>query len=94
MKKIVDILWLNCLKASESIEKEKLVGLSAAEAIKLKMHLAVCDPCRSYQKHSNALDAQLNHFFVAELERIKGESSSEERINRILEKLNLNRPIG
>lgn len=46
----------SCKKASEMVEKRNLFGLSFIERIKLKMHLSVCNACKSYEKQSHLID--------------------------------------
>ena len=59
MKKVMNKLFLSCLKATELIEKKLHFKLSFAEKIQLKMHKAMCDACTLYEKQSNTLDKAL-----------------------------------
>lgn len=52
MKKIMHILFLSCLKATELIEKKIHFSLSAKETIQLKIHKTMCEACSSYEKQS------------------------------------------
>jgi len=52
MKKMMQILMLSCEKATLYIEKSALKDLSRPQSIQLKMHTAVCDACKQYQRHS------------------------------------------
>lgn len=55
MKKIIRILMLSCLKATELIEKRLLFRLSLADKIRLKLHLTACKACRNYDKQSRLI---------------------------------------
>lgn len=59
MKKLMNKLFLSCLKATELIEKRLHFKLSLAEKVQLKMHKAMCDACAVYEKQSNTLDKAL-----------------------------------
>ncbi|MBW6478318.1 MAG: hypothetical protein K0B37_02750 [Bacteroidales bacterium] len=60
MKKVMNILFLSCLKATELIEKKLLFKLVLSEKIRLKMHKAMCDACTNYEKQSITLDKVLS----------------------------------
>ncbi len=63
MKKLMHILFLSCLKASELIEKKIHFHLSFRESLQLKMHKMMCNACTMYEKHSKILDKSLeNHY--------------------------------
>lgn len=59
MKKLMNKMFLSCLKATELIEKKLHFKLSLSEKIQLKMHKAMCDACTLYEKQSNILDKAL-----------------------------------
>ena len=59
MKKLMHILFLSCLKATELIEKKLHFKLSFSEKIQLKMHKMMCDACSKYEKQSDILDKTL-----------------------------------
>jgi len=52
MKKIMHILFLSCLKATELLEKKLYFKLSLKEKLKLRMHKSMCEACSNYQKQS------------------------------------------
>lgn len=52
MKKIMHILFLSCLKATELLEKKLYFKLSIREKLQLKMHKSMCEACSNYQKQS------------------------------------------
>jgi len=52
MKKIMHLLFLSCLKASELIEKDLHLKLRLREKLQLKLHKAMCSTCNRYGKHS------------------------------------------
>lgn len=55
-KKIMNTLFLSCLKASELIEKKMHVKLSFTERMQLKAHKMMCDACTLYEKQSLILE--------------------------------------
>ncbi len=61
MKKLMNILFLSCLKATELIEKKLHFKLSLSERIRLKMHKAMCDACTLYEKQTNTLNKALSN---------------------------------
>jgi hypothetical protein len=56
MKKIMDTLFLSCLKATELIEKNFHVQLSFTERMQLKAHKMMCDACKNYEKQSAIIE--------------------------------------
>ena len=56
MKKLMNILFLSCLKASELIEKKIHFRLSLTEKIRLSIHKSMCDACTRYEKQSLFLE--------------------------------------
>ena len=56
MKKLMHILFLSCLKATELIEKKFHFKLSIKERLQLKMHKMMCEACTKYEKHSTLLE--------------------------------------
>lgn len=56
MKRIMHILFLSCLKATELIEKKLHFRLSFKEKLQLKIHKLMCEACQRYEKHSELLD--------------------------------------
>lgn len=56
MKKLMNILFLSCLKATELIEKKLHLRLSFKEKLQLKAHKMMCDACRLYEKQSTFLE--------------------------------------
>ncbi|MCK9638814.1 MAG: hypothetical protein M0R39_02815 [Prolixibacteraceae bacterium] len=56
MKKLMHILLLSCLKATELIEKRFFFKLSFKERLQLKLHKMVCDACSNYEKQSMLLE--------------------------------------
>lgn len=61
MKKLMHILFLSCLKATELIEKKLYFRLSFKEKLQLKMHKTMCDACTNYEKQSKFMDKALSH---------------------------------
>lgn len=50
------VMFLSCLKATEAIEKEKVVGLNFLERAKLHRHIQLCKACELYANFSNHAD--------------------------------------
>ena len=61
VKRIMNILFLSCLKATELIEKKLHFSLSRKEKYQLKMHKMMCNACRQYENHSYFIDKNLKH---------------------------------
>ncbi len=59
MKKLMQYLFLSCLKATELIEKRIYSKLSFKEQLQLKVHKAMCDACSNYEKDSLLIDKAL-----------------------------------
>ncbi|MEA3443290.1 MAG: hypothetical protein U9R19_01040 [Bacteroidota bacterium] len=76
MKKLMHILLLSCLKATELIEKKQLFKLSVIESIQLKLHKMMCDACTKYEKQSILIDKGINNLqqkgpVVIDIEKLK-----------------------
>ena len=56
MKKIMHILFLSCMKATELIEKKMHFKLSGKEKLQLKAHKMMCDACSRYEKQSEIIE--------------------------------------
>jgi len=52
---------LSCKLATEMIEKKNVVPLTFKEKLKLKLHMSVCEACKSYQKQSELIDLYFEH---------------------------------
>lgn len=52
MKKLMQIMFFSCLKATEFIEKNLNYKLSFKERIQLKVHKSMCKACSNYEKQS------------------------------------------
>jgi hypothetical protein len=59
MKKLMNKMFLSCLKETELIEKKLHFKLTLTEKIQLKMHKAMCDACTMYERQSDILDKAL-----------------------------------
>ena len=59
MKKMMRVLMLSCEKATLYIEKSALKELSRPQSIQLKMHTAVCDACKQYQRQSMLINCAI-----------------------------------
>lgn len=78
MNKLMNMLILSCLKATELIEKKLHFKLSFKEKLQLKMHKMMCDACRLYEKQSALLEKgiekqQEETFEEIDIEKLKKE---------------------
>jgi len=53
----------SCKRATFLIEKRQFKPLGVAEQLKLKMHLAVCSWCRTYERQSKNIQLLLSSIF-------------------------------
>ena len=60
MKKIMNILLLSCLKATELIEKKMHFKLNRKEKMQLKTHKMMCNACTNYEKQSLLLEKAIS----------------------------------
>lgn len=86
MKKLMHILFLSCLKASELIEKKFHFKLSFRERLQLKMHKMMCSACTMYEKQSAILEKSIE----IQYKNVSKELDLEELINTINHKINKN----
>ena len=70
MKKIMDILFLSCLKASELIDKKMHINLTFTERVQLKAHKMMCDACTAYEKQSLLLEKGIEQHLHQKGEKI------------------------
>ncbi len=66
MKRLMNFLFLSCIKASELIEKNLDKKLTSKEKIQLYVHTKMCDACNAYQKQSKQLDNALHKHFTSD----------------------------
>jgi hypothetical protein len=78
MKKLMQILFLSCLKATELIEKKLHFRLSYTEKLQLKVHKMMCDACRLYEKQSGLLEKAIEKQEEAKFEEIDIEKLKKE----------------
>jgi len=62
MKKLMHILFLSCLKATELIEKKMQFKLSLVERLQLRVHKSMCDACTNYEKQSYFIEKAITNF--------------------------------
>jgi len=62
MKKLMHILFLSCLKATELIEKKMHFKLSIVEKLQLKVHKSMCDACRNYEKQNYFIEKAITNY--------------------------------
>lgn len=56
MKKLMHLLFLSCLKATELIEKKLAFKLSFTERLQLAIHKKMCAACAIYEDQSKLID--------------------------------------
>lgn len=71
MKKIMHILFLSCLKATELIEKKFHFKLSFKEKLQLKVHKMMCEACSQYEKQSAILESGISKSLKTEPKNIE-----------------------
>jgi hypothetical protein len=79
----MQFMMISCQRATELIDKRQAVGLSPLEHVKLRMHTAMCDMCRRYEKQSTALDGMLD----TELRQPPSPPSPDDRARRLAERI-------
>ncbi len=60
LKKTMNWLMLSCEKATFYVVKSRFKPLTAKEKAQLKMHLAACKDCSTFEKQSKMIDEQLD----------------------------------
>jgi hypothetical protein len=76
MKKLMHILLLSCLRATELIEKKLHFKLSVQEKLQLRMHKMMCSACSNYEKQSVFIEkgisiSQKREFTIDDIEQLK-----------------------
>ena len=61
MKKLMHIMFLSCLKATELIEKKLNFKLSVTEKVQLKAHKMMCSACTNYENQSVLIEKSLEN---------------------------------
>ncbi|MBN4062132.1 hypothetical protein JYU20_02920 [Bacteroidales bacterium AH-315-I05] len=61
MKKLMQIMMLNCEQATFLVTKETSGTITFSEKIKMQFHLLVCKYCRLFKKQSTFLSENINH---------------------------------
>jgi hypothetical protein len=79
MKKIMNMLFLSCLKASELIEKKIHFRLSFMEKIRLSVHKSMCDACTRYEKQSILLEKG-----ISSSQKLSAPEADLEELKRII----------
>ena len=83
MKKLMHILFLSCLKATELIEKKLHFKLSFSEKLQLKVHKMMCNACSNYEKQNLIIEES-----IANQENVSNNQIDVEQFKvSILEKL-------
>jgi len=89
MKKIMHILFLSCLKATELIEKKFHFKLTIKEKLQLKMHKMMCEACTKYEKHSILIEKGISNIQKSETPSIDVEVLKT-KISKKIEEFNEN----
>lgn len=63
MKKLMNVMMLSCVKATELMELKEVVPLSIKQKVQLRMHVAMCSGCRNYMKQTKLINQLLNKNF-------------------------------
>ncbi len=76
MKKIMHILFLSCLRATELIEKKLHFKLSVKEKLQLRTHKMMCNACSNYEKQSIIIEKgisinQKSDFSIDDIQKLK-----------------------
>ena len=61
MKKLMHVLFLSCVKATELIEKKIHFRLTLKQKIQLRAHKTICHACSRYEKQSVFIDKAMKH---------------------------------
>ncbi len=85
MKRIMHILFLSCLKATELIEKKMHFKLSFTERLQLKVHKSMCNACSNYEKQNYFLEKAISQ--QEKLEQKKLEIDVDSFKKTILDKI-------
>jgi hypothetical protein len=80
----MNFIMIPCYRATELIEKEHVVGLTAIERVKLKIHTAMCEACSRYEKQSKVLDEILGGVLM---NKDNMEPISDETVRRVADKI-------
>jgi len=87
MKKIMNKLFLSCLRASELIEKKLHFKLSITEKLQLKVHKSMCKACTLYEKQSVFIEKGISNMNQNTYPKIDIEGLKKQIVER-LEQLN------
>lgn len=83
----MNFLMLSCFRATELIEKRRLLKLGVFDLMRLHMHTMMCDACRLYEKQSKIIDTALNTELSSDKSTpIVSDESANNLIERILTK--------
>ena len=85
MKKLMQFLFLSCLKATELIEKKLHFTLSFKEKLQLKVHKMMCDACTHYEKQNIIIEKGIAN--LHDIKEVDTEEDLDELKKTILEKL-------
>ncbi len=81
-----NFLFYSCKRATELIEKSKVLKLEPIEKSRLAIHLSMCDACRTYQHTSDILDRKLSEHLHQETESA---DDLEEKKEALLKRLSI-----
>ncbi len=85
MKKLMHILFLSCLKATELIEKKMQFRLSSMESLQLMVHKSMCDACRNYEKQNYFIEKAITNYKDIDPKKVTIDMDSFKKI--IIEKV-------
>jgi hypothetical protein len=87
MRPSLQFLLLSCKKATALSDKKSETGLTWTENVQLRMHISICDGCKTYIKQSEIIERTLHlHFGKLKEQELPVEENKELK-ERILSKL-------
>lgn len=75
----------NCRKATLLIEKKQSIKLTIREKMELKLHLAGCSICRTYEQQSALINVMMHKLFKSASRDIKLDPAFKEKMQKTIE---------
>jgi len=85
MKKLMQMMFLSCLKATEFIEKKLNYRLSFKERLQLRVHTSMCKACSEYEKQSKLIEEVILQSEVRKIETKEIQDIKDSIIKKIAE---------
>ena len=83
MKKLMQILFLSCLKATEFIERKLNYKLNWKEKLQLKVHTSMCKACSDYEKQSVVIEKLISESNVHNIDKKEVKKLKDSILERI-----------